>query len=190
MDTAAHQTVLYSFTFGADGANPAGVIRDSAGNLYGTTFRGAAGAGVQPHAGRDAAFPGVRHRHPQHRPVPGREPELQRDDLRRHRHELRDVRADQIAEALARPVRIDDHDVDVAASIGIALLTEQQSAGELLQAADLALYAAKAAGKARWTAFECELNESLIRVYHLQPRMARVDSTTGTTTFMLCWYSS
>src|SRR2546427_1193030 len=32
---------------------------------------------------------------------------------------------------------------------------------------------------ARWTAFECELNESLIRVYHLQPRMARVDSTTA-----------
>jgi transposase len=32
---------------------------------------------------------------------------------------------------------------------------------------------------ARWIAFECELNESLIRVYHLQPRMARVDSTTA-----------
>src|SRR5215813_8394305 len=28
-----------------------------------------------------------------------------------------------------------------------------------------------------WIAFECELNESLMRVYHLQPRMARVDST-------------
>src|SRR5215813_6356951 len=30
-----------------------------------------------------------------------------------------------------------------------------------------------------WIAFECELNESLLRVYHLQPRMARVDSTTA-----------
>ena len=30
-----------------------------------------------------------------------------------------------------------------------------------------------------WIAFECELNESMIRVYRLQPRMARVDSTTA-----------
>jgi uncharacterized repeat protein (TIGR03803 family) len=33
--------VLYSFTGGADGGSPyAGVIRDSAGNLYGTTSSG------------------------------------------------------------------------------------------------------------------------------------------------------
>ena len=41
LDTAGHETVLYSFTGGADGAQPfAGVIRDSAGNLYGTTHAG------------------------------------------------------------------------------------------------------------------------------------------------------
>jgi len=35
--------VLYSFTGGNDGANPvAGVVRDKAGNLYGTTFDGGA----------------------------------------------------------------------------------------------------------------------------------------------------
>ncbi len=40
-------TVLYSFTGGADGSNPyAGVIRDSEGNLYGTTYYGGPGAGV------------------------------------------------------------------------------------------------------------------------------------------------
>jgi uncharacterized repeat protein (TIGR03803 family) len=44
---SGQQTVLYSFTGGADGGEPfAGVIRDSAGNLYGTTFLGGAGAGV------------------------------------------------------------------------------------------------------------------------------------------------
>jgi uncharacterized repeat protein (TIGR03803 family) len=48
IDTLANETVLYTFTGGADGAYPdAGVIRDSAGNLYGTTVQGgASGAGV------------------------------------------------------------------------------------------------------------------------------------------------
>jgi uncharacterized repeat protein (TIGR03803 family) len=41
LDTAGHETVLHSFAGGADGANPqAGVILDSAGNLYGTASRG------------------------------------------------------------------------------------------------------------------------------------------------------
>jgi len=43
MNAAGHETVLYSFTGGADGRNPqAGVVRDSAGNLYGTTVYGGA----------------------------------------------------------------------------------------------------------------------------------------------------
>ncbi len=41
VDTTGEETVLYSFTGGADGAIPlAGVIRDVAGNLYGTTEAG------------------------------------------------------------------------------------------------------------------------------------------------------
>jgi uncharacterized repeat protein (TIGR03803 family) len=43
MDTSRHETVLYSFTGGAGSGNPnTGVIRDSAGDLYGTTLGGAA----------------------------------------------------------------------------------------------------------------------------------------------------
>jgi uncharacterized repeat protein (TIGR03803 family) len=41
LDTAGKETVLYTFTGGADGSIPlAGVIRDAAGNLYGTTEAG------------------------------------------------------------------------------------------------------------------------------------------------------
>lgn len=41
LDPAGNETVLYSFTGGADGANPgAGLIRNAAGNLYGTTSYG------------------------------------------------------------------------------------------------------------------------------------------------------
>jgi uncharacterized repeat protein (TIGR03803 family) len=48
VDTSGNETVLYSFTGGADGGFPiAGVIRDSAGNFYGTTNGGgASGVGV------------------------------------------------------------------------------------------------------------------------------------------------
>jgi uncharacterized repeat protein (TIGR03803 family) len=48
LDTSNNETTLYSFTGGADGANPYdSVLRTSAGNLYGTTFAGgAAGLGV------------------------------------------------------------------------------------------------------------------------------------------------
>jgi uncharacterized repeat protein (TIGR03803 family) len=41
LDTTGKETVLYSFTGGADGSSPqAGLIRDSAGNLFGTAFGG------------------------------------------------------------------------------------------------------------------------------------------------------
>jgi uncharacterized repeat protein (TIGR03803 family) len=47
VDAMGHETVLYRFTGGADGKNPtAGVIPDSAGNLYGTTVYGGIGYGV------------------------------------------------------------------------------------------------------------------------------------------------
>jgi uncharacterized repeat protein (TIGR03803 family) len=47
VDAAGQETVLYSFTGGADGGWPNGVIRDSAGHLYGTAYSGGKyGSGV------------------------------------------------------------------------------------------------------------------------------------------------
>ena len=40
MDSAGNENVLYQFTGGTDGGSPSSVIRDSSGNLYGTTVEG------------------------------------------------------------------------------------------------------------------------------------------------------
>ena len=41
LDATGHETVLHNFSGGTDGSGPcAGVVRDSAGNLYGTTLNG------------------------------------------------------------------------------------------------------------------------------------------------------
>jgi uncharacterized repeat protein (TIGR03803 family) len=47
IDTKDKETVLYTFTGGTDGGTPlAGLLRDAAGNLYGTTAGGGIGCGV------------------------------------------------------------------------------------------------------------------------------------------------
>jgi uncharacterized repeat protein (TIGR03803 family) len=47
IDAAGKETVLYSFTGGADGGKPfAGLVRDHEGNLYGTASEGGSGNGV------------------------------------------------------------------------------------------------------------------------------------------------
>jgi uncharacterized repeat protein (TIGR03803 family) len=44
LDTSGKETILYAFSGGTDGANPyAGLARDAAGNLYGTTLYGGKG---------------------------------------------------------------------------------------------------------------------------------------------------
>jgi uncharacterized repeat protein (TIGR03803 family) len=46
LDPSGNETILYTFTGGSDGNNPVGgVIRDAAGNLYGTTLYGGLGVG-------------------------------------------------------------------------------------------------------------------------------------------------
>ena len=51
LDSSGNETVLHTFTGVADGAYPyGGVIRDSAGNLYGTTY------GAEPHHGFGNVF--------------------------------------------------------------------------------------------------------------------------------------
>ena len=60
------------------------------------------------------------------------------------------VLADRLVAAVSKPVTIDDLDVRVGLSVGIAALVADDDADQVLARADAALRRAKAAGKHRW----------------------------------------
>lgn len=71
--------------------------------------------------------------------------------------------AERIAEALAAPVVVDGHEVFVSASIGIAISTPRRDRTDgLLRKADMALYRAKAEGRARYAIFDSSLEAQAV----------------------------
>ena len=58
--------------------------------------------------------------------------------------------ASRLLEVVARPIEIRDRRLALTLSIGIAIVTDAGSAGDLLRNADFAMYAAKAAGGAQY----------------------------------------
>jgi diguanylate cyclase (GGDEF)-like protein/PAS domain S-box-containing protein len=63
--------------------------------------------------------------------------------------------AARIIEALSEPYRVDDHQIIISASVGIALSPHDSiAAGQLLQSADMALYCAKHEGRSTYRFFE------------------------------------
>ncbi|MFI7008703.1 putative bifunctional diguanylate cyclase/phosphodiesterase [Streptomyces sp. NPDC050145] len=87
--------------------------------------------------------------------------------------------AAQILQTLSRPVRLLEDSVSVSASVGVATALDSSNADELLQHADLALYAAKAAGKRQWRRFRPPLHERVVRRHELQERMAAIVGNGG-----------
>ena len=76
------------------------------------------------------------------------------------------VAARKIMHLLVAPVLIDQHEVTVSASVGLACYPEDGDSIEtLLRHADTAMYAAKDAGRNGWRFFSSEMNE------HLSQRM-------------------
>jgi diguanylate cyclase (GGDEF)-like protein len=72
--------------------------------------------------------------------------------------------AEHVAEALHRPLVLEDREVVVSASLGLAVGTPgQDQPVDLLRRADLALYRAKADGKARWAIFDADLEAEALR---------------------------
>ena len=70
--------------------------------------------------------------------------------------------AERIVAEINRPFEVDGHAIMVGASVGIAVApSDGDSADELLKRADMALYAAKAAGRHTYRFFEPEMNARL-----------------------------
>ena len=81
--------------------------------------------------------------------------------------------AGRILEALAVPMLIEGRMVTVQASLGIALAKSATDAGELLRNADLAMYAAKREGGARWRIFEPDMHSGALARLELKADLER-----------------
>ncbi|MDX2560819.1 aminotransferase class I/II-fold pyridoxal phosphate-dependent enzyme [Streptomyces sp. TX20-6-3] len=79
--------------------------------------------------------------------------------------------AAEIVHTLSQPFHLTDGAVSVSTSVGIATVLDSAHAEELLGHADLALYAAKAAGKKRWRLFHPEFHSKLVARHELQAGM-------------------
>jgi diguanylate cyclase (GGDEF)-like protein/PAS domain S-box-containing protein len=82
--------------------------------------------------------------------------------------------ADRIQEVLSMNFSIDGHDVLVTASIGIAhSSTGYINPEEILRDADIAMYRAKALGKARYEVFDRDMHQSAVALLKLETELRR-----------------
>ncbi|MGH2735578.1 MAG: putative bifunctional diguanylate cyclase/phosphodiesterase [Actinomycetota bacterium] len=90
--------------------------------------------------------------------------------------EVADI-ADRILEVLDEPVRVDEKEVFIGASIGIATLDSEDAltsaADELMRNADVAMYMAKREGKRQYRVFEPEMHASVLDRLELKGALQR-----------------
>ena len=79
-----------------------------------------------------------------------------------------DAFAERVVQAFEAPFELDSGSVLTRATVGIATTRDSDDVTDLLQHADLALYAAKAAGKRRWQRYHPVLSVRLTRRQELQ----------------------
>lgn len=79
-----------------------------------------------------------------------------------------EVLANQVIQSLNQPFRLSDGVISVSASVGIATALDSADAEELLGHADLALYAAKSAGKRQWRSYQPALHADVMERHELQ----------------------
>ncbi len=82
--------------------------------------------------------------------------------------------AEEVLAALARPFQVMGHDMEISASIGIALFPDDASeVDELLRHADAAMYAAKRSGRACFRFFTEDLRGRTHRAFVIEQRLRR-----------------
>ena len=79
-----------------------------------------------------------------------------------------DATALRILQALDRPFLLDDREVFVRASIGIAWAADGQSVDDLVTDADVAMYAAKSAGRSRVERFSTAMRDSVAERHDIE----------------------
>ena len=85
--------------------------------------------------------------------------------------------AQEIVEAFAEPFTLTSGPVVATATVGVATTEDSTDAGDLVRHADLALYAAKAAGKRQWRRYRPVLSAGIARRREL--KAAIEDAVTG-----------
>jgi diguanylate cyclase (GGDEF)-like protein len=79
----------------------------------------------------------------------------------------------RLGEVLGRDVLVDGHEVQPGASIGVALSTVLDGAGELVRNADMAMYRSKSEGKGRYSFYEPSLRADSMRRLELLEALRR-----------------
>ncbi|MDJ0717355.1 MAG: EAL domain-containing protein, partial [Prochloraceae cyanobacterium] len=82
--------------------------------------------------------------------------------------------ADSIQEKLRKPFNLERHEIFVTVSIGIAQSTENyQQIEDILRDADIAMYQAKASGKARYALFEPGMHQEVVTTLQIENDLRR-----------------
>ena len=89
--------------------------------------------------------------------------------------------AERVVQAFGQPFDLTSGSAITAATVGIATTEDSADVDDLLRHADLALYAAKAAGKRRWRRYQPMLSAGLIRRRELQAALEEAVSSSAFT---------
>ena len=92
--------------------------------------------------------------------------------------------ADRIVDAFREPFKLGAGLITTTVTVGVATTEDSADVDELLRHADLALYAAKAAGKRQWRRYQPVLSAGLIRRRELQ---AALEEALATSAFTLVY---